>query len=219
MRYIESPTEVSGAGKDIKLFLAGGITGTEDWQSQVVELLKGSDLTLVNPRRKDFYNIDLEKEPKVIEVKTKLDEYKSALSVEKLKLEQFKNSNNKDLIKNLEMSLQDLELRIHAHENRLKELTPERLQIEWEYYHLLRVDAIMFWFPSPTLCPIALFELGSWINRPKPLFVGCDPEYKRKSDVEIQMRLARPREKVHSSLAEVVDSILKWEANLSKKQD
>jgi hypothetical protein len=219
MRYIESPTEVSGAGKDVKLFLAGGITGVEDWQSQVVELLKGSDLTLVNPRRKDWNNTNLEKEPKVIEVKTKLDEYQRTLDVEKIKLEQSKNSNNKDLIKNLEISIQDVELKINAHENRLKELTPERLQIEWEYHHLLKVDAIMFWFPFGSLCPIALFELGSWINRPKPLFIGCDPDYNRKRDVEIQTRLARPRDKVHSSLAEVVDSILKWEANLSKKKD
>jgi hypothetical protein len=151
MRYIESPTETSGAGKDVKLFLAGGITGTDDWQSQVVELLKGSNLTLVNPRRKNWDNLD----PK-----------------------------------------------------------NETIQIEWEYYHLLRVDAIMFWFPPQTLCPIALFELGSWIHRPKPLFIGCDPEYKRKNDVVIQTRLARPTTKVHSSLIEVVDSILKWEANL-----
>src|SRR5262245_39813726 len=31
-------------------------------------------------------------------------------------------------------------------------------QIEWEHRHLRRADAVLFWFPRETLCPIALYE-------------------------------------------------------------
>lgn len=38
-----------------KLFLAGGITGCEDWQSKLINYLIGFDeLTVYNPRRKQF---------------------------------------------------------------------------------------------------------------------------------------------------------------------
>lgn len=36
------------------IFLAGEITGCLDWQQDVVEMLKHTDLVLLNPRRKDF---------------------------------------------------------------------------------------------------------------------------------------------------------------------
>ena len=32
------------------VFLGGGITGTENWQQQLAELLQDTDLTLINPR-------------------------------------------------------------------------------------------------------------------------------------------------------------------------
>jgi hypothetical protein len=38
-------------------------------------------------------------------------------------------------------------------------------QIEWEYRHLGKADAALFWFPCETLCPIALDELGAWSAR------------------------------------------------------
>lgn len=36
------------------VFLAGGITGCPDWQSELVAKLKDSSATLINPRRDDF---------------------------------------------------------------------------------------------------------------------------------------------------------------------
>lgn len=65
-------------------------------------------------------------------------------------------------------------------------------QITWEYRHLKIADAILFWFPRETLCPIVLYELGAWFMRKEATFVGVHPEYERRIDVEIQMRLARP---------------------------
>ncbi len=73
-------------------------------------------------------------------------------------------------------------------------------QIHWEHRHLRRVNAIMFWFCAETVCPIVLYELGAWSMTKKPIFVGVDPEYIRKQNVEIQTSLSRPEVTVVYSL-------------------
>jgi hypothetical protein len=60
MNYIESPTEYDG--KDISLFLAGGITNCSDWQSEMVKNLKDLSITIINPRRKNFSVEDINSE-------------------------------------------------------------------------------------------------------------------------------------------------------------
>lgn len=52
-QYIEAPSDESINNTE-SLFLAGGITGCPDWQSDVAEQLKDLPITVVNPRRKDF---------------------------------------------------------------------------------------------------------------------------------------------------------------------
>jgi hypothetical protein len=54
MKYIESPTKYEKTDKNPSIFLAGGITDCPDWQKKIVGILKDSDVTLINPRRKDF---------------------------------------------------------------------------------------------------------------------------------------------------------------------
>lgn len=61
-------------------------------------------------------------------------------------------------------------------------------QIRWEHASLRLADAILFWFPAETLCPITLFELGAHAGK-VPIFVGTHPEYKRRFDVVAQLRL------------------------------
>lgn len=54
---IEAPKEVYSIqnNNNIKMFLAGGITNCPDWQSYIVNELKDiSNLTIYNPRRKNF---------------------------------------------------------------------------------------------------------------------------------------------------------------------
>lgn len=54
---IEAPNEVYSLenSNNIKLFLAGGITGCSNWQKYVIDELSDiSDLTIYNPRRKNF---------------------------------------------------------------------------------------------------------------------------------------------------------------------
>ncbi len=57
MKYVEALQEYDGKEKSI--FMAGPITHAPDWQSSIVELLKDTDLVLLNPRRKDFPINDL----------------------------------------------------------------------------------------------------------------------------------------------------------------
>jgi hypothetical protein len=52
MRYIECPEEL--AEVENGLFLAGGISGCADWQAEMVDLLRNTNYTLLNPRRKNF---------------------------------------------------------------------------------------------------------------------------------------------------------------------
>src|SRR5207237_468181 len=46
----------------------------------------------------------------------------------------------------------------------------EEAQITWEHRHIRRASAAAFWFPSDTLCPITLYELGAFSMTRKPLF-------------------------------------------------
>jgi len=52
IEYIESPVEYKGNKKSI--FIAGGITGCPDWQTELADLLEDEDFVFLNPRRKNF---------------------------------------------------------------------------------------------------------------------------------------------------------------------
>ena len=68
-------------------------------------------------------------------------------------------------------------------------------QISWEYVHLHQSDVIIFYFSHETLAPITLFELGAALERnlygekPQQIFIYCEPEYRRKFDVEYQTEM------------------------------
>ena len=143
MRYIESPETYTREGKS--LFLAGGITGTSDWQLKMKESLSNVPIVLFNPRRKDF----------------PIDDSSAAED-----------------------------------------------QIKWEHEYLRKASMILFWFPCETLCPIVLYELGAWSMTQKKIFVGIHPEYKRKQDVEIQTKLARPEIEIVYDLGELSEQVI-----------
>ncbi len=86
------------------------------------------------------------------------------------------------------------------------------LQISWECHHLKKSDHILFWFPSTSDCPIALFELGSYLSKDIPISVGTDALYNRRFDVEVQTILVRPRIPIWNNLDSMVDNIIKtWQ--------
>jgi hypothetical protein len=76
-------------------------------------------------------------------------------------------------------------------------------QIKWENFHLKSSDYISFWFCKETLCPIVLYELGTWIKTDKKIFIGVEDGYIRKADVEIQSKLERPNIEIKSSLQDL----------------
>lgn len=80
-------------------------------------------------------------------------------------------------------------------------------QVTWEHEALRVADAILFWFPQETICPIVLYELGAWSMMEKPIFVGIHPEYQRRQNVEIQTGLVRPDVVVVSSLLELSSQV------------
>ncbi len=142
MKYVECPEVYDG--NESNLFLAGGISGCSDWQKEMVELLEGEDLVVVNPRRKGF----------------------------------------------------DMD-----------DKTMEKKQILWEYEHLEKADIVSFWFASETICPITLYELGEISKMDKVVFVGIDPGYVRKKDVEIQMSLIRPNVEIVYSIEDLARQV------------
>lgn len=84
--------------------------------------------------------------------------------------------------------------------------TQEAKQIEWEFEHLNAAKQVIFWFSSETLAPISLFELGGYWS--KTTFIGIDPLYKRKRDIEIQIKLRRDDIKIFYDLNEMLDAIV-----------
>ena len=67
-------------------------------------------------------------------------------------------------------------------------------QIAWEYEALDKSSHILFWFPKESICPITLLEYGKalvWFQQGKinHLIVGCDEEYPRRFDLEVQTKL------------------------------
>ena len=51
MRYVQCPAEFEPSPGEPSIFLAGGISGCDDWQARMTALLGATDLAVVNPRR------------------------------------------------------------------------------------------------------------------------------------------------------------------------
>lgn len=82
-------------------------------------------------------------------------------------------------------------------------------QIEWEFNALNQAGAVLFWFPSETLCPITLFELGRFSHQKDMLlFVGTHPDYQRRFDVVTQLKLARPDVVVYDAVESLAAAVV-----------
>lgn len=82
-------------------------------------------------------------------------------------------------------------------------------QIVWEHTYLARANIVMFWFPKESICPITLLELGKFLMKPDTqLYVGTDPAYSRRLDVEVQTKLERPNVKVWDNLENMITQII-----------
>lgn len=83
-------------------------------------------------------------------------------------------------------------------------------QILWEHDMMRAVDGVLFWFPPETLCPITLYELGAMSERGGKIFIGCDLNYKRRLDVEVQTRISQAAATVHGGLGTLVAEVRDW---------
>lgn len=83
-------------------------------------------------------------------------------------------------------------------------------QINWEFNYLMDADFILFWFATGSIQPIALLELGKYAlsNDHVPVFIGCDPKYERKQDIEIQTKLARPEIQIVYTLDDLAKQVI-----------
>lgn len=147
------------------VFMAGGITGCPEWQDEMIESFRkmrspekesifNYDMTLLNPRRKNFP---------------------------------------------------------------MDDPTAAERQIKWEHDMLRLADAILFWFPKETICPIVLYELGAWSMTDKPILVGVHPEYQRRQDVEIQTKLARPNVPIMHELGVLAAQVAAYATKYKEK--
>jgi Nucleoside 2-deoxyribosyltransferase like len=92
-------------------------------------------------------------------------------------------------------------------------------QISWEFSNLKSSDAVSFWFPRESVCPISLLELGTCLkDLSKTVFVGCHPEYARILDVKIQASLYRPEIIVVESIEELGNQIKNWASGKNEKK-
>lgn len=141
MKYIEAPNydlEIARLNPADNLFLAGSITGAQDWQKEMA--YKTYEVGMLwNIRLIDHFNV--------------FNPRRANFDVSNPAVEQE--------------------------------------QITWEYHCIHQCRYILFWFAPETLAPITLFELGSALNthEHENIFIGIDPEYKRKNDVLIQTSL------------------------------
>ena len=78
MKYIECPEIYSKERNEKSLFIAGGITGCENWQNDFVTSLKNENLVILNPRRKNFIN---DEENSIAQIKWEYGHLKKASAV------------------------------------------------------------------------------------------------------------------------------------------
>lgn len=81
-------------------------------------------------------------------------------------------------------------------------------QITWEFEGMKKSGIIVFWFSKENSNPMSLYQLGMHGNSgDKIIVIGCDPEYSKISDIEIQTKLARPDIKVNMTWESFIDAI------------
>lgn len=85
----------------------------------------------------------------------------------------------------------------------------ERIQITWEFDHLMRSTKVIFVFGGgESVQPITLYEYGRYLTLGKVLGVYLDPDYKRRDDVLIQTELTNPHIPIHASMNSLGSAIL-----------
>lgn len=84
-------------------------------------------------------------------------------------------------------------------------------QVQWEYEHLRKATAVLFWFPSSSICPIALLELGAmWERKPWGISVGCEPGYPRAADIFAQAKAFEYKGRIYKDIQELAKAAVRY---------
>jgi hypothetical protein len=78
MRYVEAPNIYEPQPGELSIFLAGGIIGCPDWQTEMVDRLSDTKLAVVNPRRKVFPNQEHDQYVTTHQIKWEFDHLRKA---------------------------------------------------------------------------------------------------------------------------------------------
>jgi len=79
MKYVEALEEYTYQFSDGKsIFLAGGIIGCGDWQTEMTDRLSDSDLVVFNPRRSNFPTPDEDPYATTVQIKWEFDHLRKA---------------------------------------------------------------------------------------------------------------------------------------------
>ena len=78
MKYIEATNEWEREPGERAIFLAGGIIGCPDWQTEMTERLSDTNLVVLNPRRANFPDHACEPYATTIQIKWEFDNLRTA---------------------------------------------------------------------------------------------------------------------------------------------
>jgi hypothetical protein len=153
MKLVQCPdliTKIPGWHGYKSIFLAGGITGCGNWQDEITEMFKHTNLIVCNPRRADYVD------------------------------------NTKPFNFN------------------------EEEQVKWERGHINECTGSLFWFPSSSVCPIALFELGTLVAHHEHLFIGADPAYPKRENLFGQLKLFIREPIMYDNIQTMANAVIVW---------
>jgi hypothetical protein len=82
-------------------------------------------------------------------------------------------------------------------------------QTQWEKYCLKNSTHIAFWFPSSSLCPLSLFELGKYGygGGGQHIEIGMDINYPRRQSIIEQLSGDIDPHRIHETLEELCNSL------------
>ncbi len=77
---------------------------------------------------------------------------------------------------------------------------------EWEFNHIRLATEILFWLDEGSDSS-AMLEIGQFLTKNVPIYIGISPEYKGGIDVKKHIKLLKPDFKVSDSLSELAQQV------------
>ena len=86
-----------------------------------------------------------------------------------------------------------------------------KAQMRWELRYLeSTLTYLIFWFDKRSLAPIAIGEYFRYMENRHAVFVGVDPEYTRREDIEFRLTEWRPSVEIAYTLEDLAQQVRDW---------